>query len=115
MNPRGGYQNDYEPRGRGGGRGRGGRDHRNPPPTPVAPQNQYLFDKDTLYADLTTEIPGWILSSYCPGTKAPVQLFGGEDREKSFEEMRLNHYMLMEQGQEALAVCEGIMYVEDVC
>ena len=67
--------------------------------------NKYLFSSETLYADLTSELPGWILSSYSPGTKTPVQLFGGEDREKSFEEMRLNHYMLREQGQEALAVC----------
>lgn len=58
-----------------------------------------------MIADLTTELPQWILSAYGPGLKAPVQLFGGEEREKSFEEMRLNHYALRAQGQEALAVC----------
>lgn len=57
-----------------------------------------------MIADLSTELPKWILSAYGPGLKAPVQLFGGEEREKSFEEMRLNHYMLRAQDQEALAV-----------
>lgn len=53
--------------------------------------------------DLTEELPIWPLSCFCPGVKAPVQLFGGEQRERSFEEMRLNHYELCAQGQEALA------------
>lgn len=58
-----------------------------------------------MITDLSSELPIWILSAYGPGLKAPIQLFGGEDREKSFEEMRLNHYALRAQGQEALAVC----------
>ena len=66
--------------------------------------NAYKFNKSTLIADLTIELPIWPLSCFCPGVKAPTQLFGGEQREKSFEEMRVNHYMLREQGQEALAV-----------
>lgn len=67
-------------------------------------QLPYLLSKDGMITDLSTELPQWILSAYGPGLKAPVQLFGGEEREKSFEEMRLNHYAFRAQGQEALAV-----------
>ncbi|KFX92401.1 hypothetical protein V490_05398 [Pseudogymnoascus sp. VKM F-3557] len=66
-------------------------------------QPPYLLSKDGMITDLSSELPIWILSAYGPGLKAPIQLFGGEDREKSFEEMRLNHYALRAQGQEALA------------
>ncbi|KFY16385.1 hypothetical protein V492_01370 [Pseudogymnoascus sp. VKM F-4246] len=66
-------------------------------------QPPYLLGKDGMITDLSTELPQWILSAYGPGLKAPIQLFGGEEREKSFEEMRLNHYIFRAQGQEALA------------
>ncbi|CCC12157.1 hypothetical protein SMACR_05895 [Sordaria macrospora] len=42
--------------------------------------------------DLTDELPSWILSAYAPGKEPPEQLFGGEQREQSFEEIRL-YYM----------------------
>ncbi len=106
-NQRGGYQNDR------GGRG-GGQHSRAPPPTPASQLNEYNFSKDTLLKDLTPgeDLPIWVMSSFCPGVKAPMQLFGGEEREKSFEEMRLNHYMLREQGQEALAVSACVAILE---
>lgn len=83
---------------------RGGRAPTGPQPGQPA-QLPYLLGKDGMITDLSTELPQWILSAYGPGLKAPIQLFGGEEREKSFEEMRLNHYALRAQGQEALAVC----------
>ncbi|OBT59406.1 hypothetical protein VE04_00502 [Pseudogymnoascus sp. 24MN13] len=81
---------------------RGGRAPTGPQPGQQA-QPPYLLGKDAMITDLSTELPQWILSAYGPGLKAPIQLFGGEEREKSFEEMRLNHYALRAQGQEALA------------
>ncbi|KFZ01973.1 hypothetical protein V500_00528 [Pseudogymnoascus sp. VKM F-4518 (FW-2643)] len=81
---------------------RGGRAPTGPQPGQQT-QPPYLLGKDGMITDLSTELPQWILSAYGPGLKAPIQLFGGEDREKSFEEMRLNHYALRAQGQEALA------------
>jgi len=48
--------------------------------------------EEIVQRDLTSELPGWILSCYGPGRDAPEQLFGGNPREQSFEEMRL-HYM----------------------
>lgn len=103
------YYQDNRGRGKGRGRGRGGyhddrRDHREPAKADQPELNQYRFNAQTLLADLTEELPIWPLSCFCPGVKAPVQLFGGEQRERSFEEMRLNHYELSAQGQEALAV-----------
>lgn len=64
----------------------------------------YHLSRDGIISDLKNEAPSWVLSAYGPGYRTPIQLFGGEEREKSFEEMRLNHYMLRAQGQEALAV-----------
>ncbi|KAH8819585.1 nuclear pore complex assembly-domain-containing protein [Xylogone sp. PMI_703] len=58
----------------------------------------YGLDKDAIIADLTTERPQWILSSYGPGRNAPAQLFGGSLREQSFEEMRLLHYIAAASG-----------------
>lgn len=57
-----------------------------------------MLSKDALRDDLTAEKPQWILSAYAPGKQAPVQLFGGPDREQSFEEMRLLHYNAVQVG-----------------
>ncbi|KAJ4367987.1 hypothetical protein N0V85_009110, partial [Neurospora sp. IMI 360204] len=52
----------------------------------------YTLDADAIQKDLTEELPTWILSAYAPGKEPLEQLFGGEQREQSFEEMRL-YYM----------------------
>jgi nucleoporin NUP42 len=70
----------------------------------VAPTRPYLLDKDAIITDLTTERPQWILSAYGPGRNAPEQLFGGEMREQSFEEMRLLHYVGLASGNAQQAV-----------
>jgi hypothetical protein len=64
----------------------------------------YALDKAAILVDLTSEQPQWILSAYGPGRFAPAQLFGGE-REQSFEEMRLLHYIGMASGNPQQAVC----------
>ncbi|OHF02024.1 hypothetical protein CORC01_02603 [Colletotrichum orchidophilum] len=77
----------------GGGFNRGGND--------ALP---YSLAKEAIEKDLTTEAPQWILSAYGPGRDAPEQLFGGNLREQSFEEMRLVHMMAAASGnpQQAL-------------
>jgi len=97
-------QNTYAGRGQTSYGGRQGVHQPGPQAGPAAPQLPFALSSAAMIADLSTELPKWILSAYGPGLKAPVQLFGGEEREKSFEEMRLNHYMLRAQDQEALAV-----------
>jgi nucleoporin NUP42 len=72
--------------------------------SPSAPTLPYSLDKDAIIADLTTERPQWILSAYGPGRQAPEQLFGGDQREQSFEEMRLLHYMGLASGNAQQAV-----------
>lgn len=73
-----------------------------------APQNgpklPYSLSSAGIIDDLTAERPQWVLSSYGPGIKAPEQLFGGPEREQSFEEMRLLHYMGLATGNGAQAV-----------
>ena len=64
----------------------------------------YQLDKAAIKVDLSSERPQWILSAYGPGRYAPVQLFGGEQREKSFEEMRLYHYQARAANAEQQAV-----------
>jgi len=51
--------------------------------------------------------PEWIFSAYAPGRNAPVQLFGGPQRELSFEEMRLRHYEAAAAGRPEQAVQEA--------
>ena len=53
--------------------------------------------------DLREDRPRWILSSYSPTAETPRQLFGGEAREQSFEELRLRHYEFALNGQEQQA------------
>jgi nucleoporin NUP42 len=64
----------------------------------------YGLDKNQIFTDLSTERPQWILSAYGPGRNAPEQLFGGPMRERSFEEMRLLHYIGMLSGNSQQAV-----------
>ncbi|KAL0468555.1 hypothetical protein QR685DRAFT_446988 [Neurospora intermedia] len=52
-------------------------------------ENPYSLDADAIRKDLTEELPTWILSAYAPGKQPPEQLFGGEQREQSFEEIRM--------------------------
>jgi len=47
------------------------------------------------------------LSAYGPGRAAPAQLFGGPQREQSFEELRLLHYMGIASGNPQQAVQEA--------
>jgi nucleoporin NUP42 len=73
----------------------------------------YGIDRGTLVRDLKNERPLWIFSSYGPGKNAPVQLFGGPQREQSFEEMRLRHYIAAAQGNPQSAIQEAqALYVE---
>lgn len=67
----------------------------------------YHLDKDVISNDLTNDRPLYILSSYGPGRDAPQQLFGGQLREQSFEELRLRHYELASAGNESQAVQEA--------
>ncbi|KAJ9230353.1 hypothetical protein DTO169E5_8470 [Paecilomyces variotii] len=57
--------------------------------------------------------PEWIFSSYGPGKNAPRQLFGGPQREQSFEEMRLRHYEAAAAGNPTPAIQEAeALYAE---
>ncbi|KAL9603713.1 MAG: hypothetical protein Q9219_001032 [cf. Caloplaca sp. 3 TL-2023] len=67
----------------------------------------YHLDKDIISRDLTNDRPLYILSAYGPGRDAPRQLFGGQPREQSFEELRLRHYELASTGNEAQAIQEA--------
>lgn len=51
------------------------------------------------------------MSAYGPGRDAPQQLFGGQPREQSFEELRLRHYELASTGNQPQAIQEAqILY-----
>ena len=63
----------------------------------------YKLDKERIRVDLGEDRPRWILSSYSPTAETPRQLFGGETREQSYEELRLRHYELALNGQEQQA------------
>lgn len=67
---------------------------------------RYLIKAVDIKDDLTPGKgrPQWIFSCYGPGKNAPVQLFGGPEREQSFEEMRALHYAAEAAGnpQEAI-------------
>lgn len=74
----------------------------------------YKLDKATIANDLSSkERPPWILSAYGPGTRAPIQLFGGYPREQSFEELRLRHYELAIQGNHQTAIEEAQLLVNN--
>lgn len=59
--------------------------------------------------------PEWIFSCYGPGRNAPRQLFGGPQREQSFEELRLRHYEAAATGNAQQAVQEAqMLYAESI-
>lgn len=58
--------------------------------------------------------PEWLFSSYGPGKDSPRQLFGGAQREQSFEEMRLRHYEAAAAGNMNQAVQEAQALYADV-
>ena len=60
----------------------------------------FSVTRDLVEADLTRDLPTWILSSYGPGRDAPEQLFGGSSREQSFEEARLFYEVESAQGRQ---------------
>ena len=68
--------------------------------------SSYKLDKNIITNDLSKERPQWILSAYGPGREAPLQLFGGQPREQSFEEIRVRHYELTAQGNQQQAIAE---------
>ncbi|KAE9369623.1 hypothetical protein N431DRAFT_380850 [Stipitochalara longipes BDJ] len=67
----------------------------------------YGLEKAAIIIDLSSEKPQWILSAYGPGRGAPAQLFGGPQREQSFEELRLLHYIGVGSGNTQPAVQEA--------
>ncbi|KAL8983550.1 MAG: hypothetical protein Q9205_002236 [Flavoplaca limonia] len=67
----------------------------------------FKLDRNTIKTDLGGDRPLYILSAYGPGRDAPQQLFGGQPREQSFEELRLRHYELASAGNEAQAIHEA--------
>ncbi|KAI4254779.1 MAG: hypothetical protein LQ352_002904 [Teloschistes flavicans] len=69
--------------------------------------DRYKIDKKIVSHDLTADRPLYILSAYGPGKDAPEQLFGGQPREQSFEELRFRHYELAVAGNEAQAIQEA--------
>ncbi|KAL9613077.1 MAG: hypothetical protein Q9167_002376 [Letrouitia subvulpina] len=72
-----------------------------------AQDNKYNLDKSIITKDLSDERPLYILSSYGPGRDAPQQLFGGQPREQSFEELRFRHHELAASGNEQQAIQEA--------
>jgi nucleoporin NUP42 len=57
--------------------------------------------------------PEWIFSCYAPTKTVPIHLFGGPQREQSFEEMRAAHYAAMSSGVAEKAIQEANnMYAE---
>ncbi|KAM0091145.1 hypothetical protein ACP6JD_005471 [Aspergillus fumigatus] len=86
-----------------------------------APQAQqpvnYGITAEDIKADLTAGkgLPEWIFSAYGPGRNAPRQLFGGPQREQSFEELRLRHYEAAAAGNIEVAVQEAqALYAESI-
>lgn len=69
--------------------------------------SSYKLDRAIIITDLSKERPQWILSAYGPGKDAPLQLFGGHPREQSFEELRVRHYELANQGDQQQAIQEA--------
>ncbi|KAE8145629.1 hypothetical protein BDV25DRAFT_133622 [Aspergillus avenaceus] len=70
-------------------------------------------------ADIKTDLtagkgrPEWVFSCYGPGRNAPKLLFGGPQREQSFEELRLRHYEAVATGSPERAVQEAqTLYTE---
>ncbi|EGD94455.1 hypothetical protein TESG_01971 [Trichophyton tonsurans CBS 112818] len=70
------------------------------------PREKYSLTAADIKNDLTDGQgrPQWIFSAYGPGRNAPVQLFGGPEREQSFEEMRALHYAAVAEGKPQEAI-----------
>ncbi|KAE8356576.1 hypothetical protein BDV28DRAFT_154583 [Aspergillus coremiiformis] len=93
-----------------GGGGFGGRS---------APQNQQQANYGITASDIQNDLsagkgrPEWVFSCYGPGRNAPKQLFGGPQREQSFEELRLRHYEAAATGNAEQAAQEAqTLYAE---
>jgi nucleoporin NUP42 len=72
---------------------------------------------EDIKADLTggKGRPEWIFSAYGPGKNIPRQLFGGPQREQSFEEMRLRHYQAAAAENQNQAIQEAeTLYTESL-
>ncbi|KAL4785938.1 hypothetical protein BJX76DRAFT_323081 [Aspergillus varians] len=69
----------------------------------------YGVTADDIKADLVAGKgrPDWVFSCYGPGRNAPRQLFGGPQREQSFEELRLRHYEAAATGNPGPAIQEA--------
>ncbi|KAL8640865.1 MAG: hypothetical protein Q9228_002267 [Teloschistes exilis] len=91
----------------------GNREHAfDPSPCMLTYLCRYRIDKKIVSIDLTADRPLYILSAYGPGKDAPEQLFGGQPREQSFEELRFRHYDLAVAGNEAQAIQEAqLLYI----
>ncbi|KAK2794209.1 hypothetical protein FQN51_000910 [Onygenales sp. PD_10] len=77
--------------------------------------NKYGISVAEIQTDLTPGKgrPEWIFSCYGPGKNAPIQLFGGPQREQSFEEMRVLHYAAAAAGNPQQAVQDAMkLYAE---
>ncbi|EEP81325.1 predicted protein [Uncinocarpus reesii 1704] len=70
------------------------------------PRKKYALGVEDIRNDLTKgkHRPEWIFSAYGPGKDAPRQLFGGPEREQSFEEMRAIHYAAAASGSTEKAI-----------
>ncbi|KAK2747905.1 hypothetical protein FQN57_001496 [Myotisia sp. PD_48] len=69
-------------------------------------QQKYALNANDIQNDLTPGKgrPEWIFSAYGPGKNPPIQLFGGPEREHSFEEMRAVHYAAVKSGNPQQAI-----------
>ncbi|EGC44973.1 CCCH zinc finger domain-containing protein [Histoplasma capsulatum var. duboisii H88] len=84
-------------------------------PKDIIKDNKYGLNPDDIRTDLTPGKgrPQWIFTCYGPGKNAPVQLFGGPQREQSFEEMRALHYAAAAAGNAQQAVQDAMkLYAE---
>ncbi|KAL3477807.1 hypothetical protein BJX99DRAFT_245998 [Aspergillus californicus] len=80
-------------------------------------QTNYGVTTQDIKADLTAGQgrPIWVFSCFGPGRNAPRQLFGGPQRELSFEELRLRHYEAAALGNPGPAIQEAeALYSESV-
>ncbi|KAJ5930309.1 hypothetical protein N7466_005802 [Penicillium verhagenii] len=81
------------------------------------PAESYNLNAKDIKLDLTAGEgrPQWIFSAYAPLKDLPRQLFGGDRREQSMEEMRLRHYQAAAAGNANQALQEAeALYHESV-
>ncbi|KAJ5918115.1 hypothetical protein N7454_010490 [Penicillium verhagenii] len=81
------------------------------------PAESYNLNAKDIKLDLTAGEgrPQWIFSAYAPLKDLPRQLFGGDRREQSMEEMRLRHYQAAAAGNANQALQEAeALYEESV-